>query len=127
MVADEAFGRQVPFACLGRIAGDFKEACGDRARDAIAHSLDRAFGPKLIGRHMERLRNQPRRHSKVSRVQQQVSEVKEIMMDNIEKVLDRRGEDRAAGGQDREPAVSGGQLPPHGAGAAPPDTPSGKT
>ena len=31
----------------------------------------------------------PGAHSKVSRVQQQVSEVKEIMMDNIEKVLDR--------------------------------------
>ena len=31
----------------------------------------------------------PDQISKVTRVQQQVSEVKEIMMDNIEKVLDR--------------------------------------
>ena len=84
VVADEEFGRQVPFACLERIAGDFKEAYGDRARDAIAHSLDRAFGPKL----QAPLSTAPTAASKVSRVQQQVSEVKEIMMDNIEKVLD---------------------------------------
>jgi vesicle-associated membrane protein 72 len=88
VVADEEFGRQVPFACLERIAGDFKEAYGDRARDAIAHSLDRAFGPKLRA-HLEHCTNNPGEASKVSRVQQQVSEVKEIMMDNIEKVLDR--------------------------------------
>ena len=38
---------------------------------------------------MEFCTNNPDQISKVTRVQQQVSEVKEIMMDNIEKVLDR--------------------------------------
>jgi vesicle-associated membrane protein 72 len=58
------------------------------ALDAIAHSLDRSFGPKLK-EHMEYCTANPEAISKVTRVQQQVSEVKEIMMDNIEKVLDR--------------------------------------
>ena len=60
----------------------------DRAETAIAHSLDKAFGPKLK-EHMEYCTKNPDKISKVSKVQQQVTEVKEIMMDNIEKVLDR--------------------------------------
>jgi hypothetical protein len=89
VVADEAFGRQVPFACLDQIAAEFTRAHGDAAAGAIAHSLDRAFGPRLK-ELMDACSADPHAAtSKVSRVQQQVSEVKEIMMDNIEKVLDR--------------------------------------
>ena len=43
VVADEAFGRQVPFSCLDAIAAEFAASYGERARDAIAHSLNRAF------------------------------------------------------------------------------------
>ena len=88
VVADEAFGRQVPFSCLDAIAAEFAASYGERARDAIAHSLNRSFAP-VLKQHMEAAGADPGAHSKVSRVQQQVSEVKEIMMDNIEKVLDR--------------------------------------
>uniref|UniRef100_A0A7R9TUL6 Uncharacterized protein n=1 Tax=Micromonas pusilla TaxID=38833 RepID=A0A7R9TUL6_MICPS len=88
VVADEEFGRQVPFACLERVKEEFKGTFADRAKDAIAHSLDRSFGPKLK-EHMDYCTANPDQISKVTRVQQQVSEVKEIMMDNIEKVLDR--------------------------------------
>ena len=88
VVADEAFGREVPFSCLDRIAAEFAASYGERARDAIAHSLNRSFAP-VLKQHMDAAGADPETHSKVSRVQQQVSEVKEIMMDNIEKVLDR--------------------------------------
>ncbi|MDC1215355.1 synaptobrevin family protein [bacterium] len=88
VVADEAFGRQAPFACLDKIAAEFTQNYGDRARDAIAHSLNRSFAP-VLKQQMDLVSNNPGEVSKVSRVQQQVSEVKEIMMDNIEKVLDR--------------------------------------
>lgn len=88
VVADEEFGRQIPFACLDRIRDEFKATYGGRVQDAIAHSLDRSFGPKLK-EHMDYCTQNPDKISKVTRVQQQVSEVKEIMMDNIEKVLDR--------------------------------------
>jgi hypothetical protein len=88
VVADEAFGRQVPFSVLDRIAAEFAASYGERARDAIAHSLNRSFAP-VLKQHMDAASNDAGEHSKVARVQQQVSEVKEIMMDNIEKVLDR--------------------------------------
>ena len=88
VVADEAYGRQIPFACLERIKDEFKSQYGGLATDAIAHSLDRSFGPKIKAQ-MEYCANNPQELTKVSRVQAQVSEVKNIMMDNIEKVLDR--------------------------------------
>jgi vesicle-associated membrane protein 72 len=87
-VADQAFGRQAPFACLDKIASDFSSSHGAAARDAIAHSLNRSFAP-VLRQHMEYVSHNSGEVDKVSKVQQQVSEVKEIMMDNIEKVLDR--------------------------------------
>ena len=66
-----------------------------------AHSLDRTFGPTLKKEMEETMAMEQLSggggggggaqtgSNKVASVQQQVSEVKEIMMDNIEKVLDR--------------------------------------
>ena len=88
MVADEAFGRQIPFTVLERIAEDFVKTHGAAAADALAHSLDRQFGPRLK-HHLEYAAEHPEELNKVSKVQKQVTEVKEIMMENIEKVLDR--------------------------------------
>ena len=90
VVADEAFGRQVPFSYLDAIATEFAASYGERARDAIAHSLNRStFAPSLRSDTWKPPEPTPGAHSRCPRVQQQVSEVKEIMMDNIEKVLDR--------------------------------------
>lgn len=47
VVADEAFGRQVPFAFLERISEDFLSSHANRSRSAVPHSLDRIYGPKL--------------------------------------------------------------------------------
>lgn len=55
---------------------------------AGAHALQQSFGPSLK-RHMQQAAERPEELSKVSKVQKQVSEVKNIMMDNIDKVLDR--------------------------------------
>mmetsp|Transcript_13599 Transcript_13599/g.49449 ORF Transcript_13599/g.49449 Transcript_13599/m.49449 type:complete len:223 (+) Transcript_13599:255-923(+) len=87
-VADEAFGRQVPFAVLERLKQDFETTCGAAAREAIAHSLQEQFGPRIRS-HLQFAQEHPEELDKVGRVQQQVSEVKTIMMDNIEKVLGR--------------------------------------
>jgi len=87
-VADEEYGRQIPFAFLERVKEDFSHGFADRARTAIAHSLNNSYGPRLQD-HMKFCTQNPEELSKVAKVQSQVSEVKEIMMDNIEKVLDR--------------------------------------
>jgi|TARA_B100001540_G_scaffold6259_2_gene5558 vesicle-associated membrane protein 72 len=88
VVADSEVGRHVPFACLDRIKGEFTRDHASEAQDAIAHSLNKSFAPRLK-EHLEFCSANPDSVSKVSQVQQQVSQVKEIMMDNIEKVLDR--------------------------------------
>lgn len=102
VVADDACGRQLPFQFLEKVKGIFAQKfAGSIGENANAHSLDRTFGPTLKKEMEETMaleqlsgggggaQNGAVGNTKVASVQQQVSEVKEIMMDNIEKVLDR--------------------------------------
>ncbi|XP_042482757.1 vesicle-associated membrane protein 727-like [Macadamia integrifolia] len=107
VVADEAVGRSMPFVFLERVKDDFKQRYGasignesthpladDDDDDlfeepfSIAYSLDREFGPRLKD-HMLYCVSHPEEISKLSKLKAQITEVKGIMMDNIEKVLDR--------------------------------------
>ncbi|KAG9146589.1 hypothetical protein Leryth_014606 [Lithospermum erythrorhizon] len=106
VVADESMGRNVPFVFLERVKEDFKKLYGPSIRNdgphpladgedddliedrySIAYNLDREFGPKLK-EHMQYCLSHPEEMSKLSKLAQ-VTEVKGIMMDNIEKVLGR--------------------------------------
>ena len=133
VVADEAFGRQIPFAYLDKIKEEFQHKYAERARTALAHSLDKTFGwvsgllawptfsktrSYLLVLCRPRLKEQmdycmahPEELTKVAAVQKkvcpvrlqrawllysveqkkhlQVDEVKNIMVDNIERVLER--------------------------------------
>ncbi|GJX08311.1 vesicle-associated membrane protein 727 [Tanacetum coccineum] len=101
VVADESAGRSVPFVFLERVKDDFKKRYGasigsdhplaDDSDDdlfedrfSIAYNLDREFGPK-IKEHMDYCLNHPDEMSKLSKLKAQITEVKGIMMDNIEK------------------------------------------
>jgi vesicle-associated membrane protein 72 len=108
VVADETLGRSVPFVFLEKVKDDFKQRYGASIKSdeshplvdddddddlfedrfSIAYNLDREFGPKLK-EHMEYCMNHPDEISKLSKLKAQITEVKGIMMDNIEKVLDR--------------------------------------
>ncbi|KAL2549081.1 Vesicle-associated membrane protein [Forsythia ovata] len=109
VVADESMGRSVPFVFLEKVKDDFKQRYGDSIKSndqhpladddyddddlfedrfSIAYNLDREFGPRLK-EHMQYCMNHPEEISKLSRLKAQITEVKGIMMDNIEKVLDR--------------------------------------
>mmetsp|Transcript_19649 Transcript_19649/g.59428 ORF Transcript_19649/g.59428 Transcript_19649/m.59428 type:complete len:220 (+) Transcript_19649:184-843(+) len=87
-VADEDFGRQIPFAFLERVQTEWKEKLADKARTATAHSLDKTFGPRLKF-HMEYCQAHPEELTKVASVQKKVADVQNIMMKNIENVLER--------------------------------------
>lgn len=88
-VADEEFGRQIPFTFLERVKDDFRHRYqGGRANLAVAGSLNAEFAPRLK-EHMEYVVAHPEEMQKISRIKSQVAEVKGIMMVNIEKVLDR--------------------------------------
>ncbi|EEF46598.1 vesicle-associated membrane protein 727 [Ricinus communis] len=107
VVADESTGRSVPFVFLERVKDDFKQRYGAGInneahpladddddddlfadRFSIAYNLDRDFGPRLK-EHMQYCMSHPEEISKLSKLKAQITEVKGIMMDNIEKVLDR--------------------------------------
>ncbi|GER55107.1 vesicle-associated membrane protein [Striga asiatica] len=89
VVAVESVGRQIPIAFLERIKEDFtKKYTGGKAATAVANSLNREFGPKLK-EQMQYCADHPEEVSKLAKVKAQVSEVKGVMMENIEKVLDR--------------------------------------
>ncbi|XP_024167523.1 vesicle-associated membrane protein 721 isoform X1 [Rosa chinensis] len=89
VVAVEALGRQVPIAFLERIKEDFTNRYGGgKAATAVANSLNKEFGSKLK-EHMQYCVDHPEEISKLAKVKAQVSEVKGVMMENIEKVLDR--------------------------------------
>ncbi|XP_047323996.1 vesicle-associated membrane protein 727-like [Impatiens glandulifera] len=110
VVADESVGRSVPYVFLERLKDDFMQRYADSIKDdglhplededddedddlfgdrfSIAYNLDREFGPR-IKEHMQYCMNHPDEMSKLSKLKAQITEVKGVMMDNIEKVLDR--------------------------------------
>ncbi|BBG92323.1 vesicle-associated membrane protein 726, partial [Prunus dulcis] len=89
VVASESAGRQIPIAYLERVKDDFnKRYAGGKAGTAVANGLNREFGPKLKD-HMKYCVDHPEEINKLAKVKAQVTEVKGVMMDNIEKVLDR--------------------------------------
>ncbi|KAK8980532.1 hypothetical protein V6N11_081997 [Hibiscus sabdariffa] len=89
VVALESAGRQIPIAFLERVNEDFSRRYGGgKAANATAKSLNREFRSKLK-EHMQFCVEHPEEISRLAKVKAQVSEVKGVMMENIEKVLDR--------------------------------------
>ncbi|XP_073047571.1 putative vesicle-associated membrane protein 726 [Primulina eburnea] len=89
VVAVESAGRQIPMAFLERVKDDFsKRYGGGKASTTGANGLKREFGPKLK-EHMQYCVDHPEEISKLAKVKDQISQVKGVMMENIEKVLDR--------------------------------------
>ncbi|XP_047332111.1 putative vesicle-associated membrane protein 726 [Impatiens glandulifera] len=89
VVAVDSAGRQLPIAFLDRVKDDFtKKYGGGKAATAVAKSLNKEFGSKIKG-HMQYCVEHPEEMNKLAKVQAQVTEVKGVMMQNIEKVLDR--------------------------------------
>ncbi|KAL0456820.1 UNVERIFIED_CONTAM: Vesicle-associated membrane protein [Sesamum latifolium] len=89
VVATESAGRQLPIAFLERIKDEFnKKYSGGKKATGGANSLKKEFGPKLR-EQMQYCSDNPEEINKLAKVKAQVSEVKGVMMENIEKVLDR--------------------------------------
>mmetsp|Transcript_21381 Transcript_21381/g.38196 ORF Transcript_21381/g.38196 Transcript_21381/m.38196 type:complete len:90 (+) Transcript_21381:268-537(+) len=71
VVADEAFGRQIPFSFLDRVRDEFDERFKEKGLKASAHSLDRSFGPRLKA-HMEYCMAHPEELTKIAGIQKKV-------------------------------------------------------
>ncbi|KAL5067023.1 hypothetical protein RYX36_017910 [Vicia faba] len=85
VVAVESAGRQIPIAYLERVKEEFsKKYGGGKAATASANSLNKEYGPKLK-QQMQYCIDHPEEINKLAKVKAQVSEVKGVMMENIEK------------------------------------------
>ncbi|XP_051128119.1 vesicle-associated membrane protein 724-like [Andrographis paniculata] len=85
----ESVGNQIAMACLERIKGEFnKRYGGGKADSAIAKSLTAEFSP-VMKEQMQYTLDHGHEIEKLARVQAQVSEVKSIMLHNIDKTIER--------------------------------------
>ncbi|KAK3124888.1 hypothetical protein QOZ80_7BG0595550 [Eleusine coracana subsp. coracana] len=89
VVAKESVPKNVSVAFLERLKDDFmKRYGGGKADTAFAKSLNKEYGP-VIKQHMQYVLDHSDEIDKTLKVQAQVSEVKSIMLQNIEKSMDR--------------------------------------
>lgn len=70
-VAEESYGRTIPFGFLQRVSEEFQKKHGASAITAPEGSLDRVFGPSMKA-HMEYCQEHPEEISKIASVQRKV-------------------------------------------------------
>ncbi|KAF7146354.1 hypothetical protein RHMOL_Rhmol04G0355700 [Rhododendron molle] len=89
VVAKDSVGKQISIAFLERMRADFKKRYGGgKADTAVAKSLNKEFGP-IMKEHMQYIIDHAEEIEKLLKVKAQVSEVKSIMLENIDKAIDR--------------------------------------
>ncbi|KAK7264632.1 hypothetical protein RJT34_32241 [Clitoria ternatea] len=88
-VAKESVSKQISIAFLERLKADFKKRYGGGKSDtAVAKNLNKEFGP-VMKEHVKYIIEHAEEMEKLIKVKAQVSEVKSIMLENIDKALDR--------------------------------------
>lgn len=70
-VAEESYGRTIPFGFLQRVSEEFQKKHGATAITGAEGSLDRVFGPSMKA-HMEYCQEHPEEISKIASVQRKV-------------------------------------------------------
>ncbi|CAH9071779.1 unnamed protein product [Cuscuta europaea] len=89
VVAKDSVGKQISIAFLERLKADFKKRYGGgKADTAVAKSLNQEFGP-CMKEHMKHIIDHADEIEKLLKVKAQVSEVKSIMLENIDKAIER--------------------------------------
>ncbi|XP_042378621.1 vesicle-associated membrane protein 714-like [Zingiber officinale] len=86
-MANETFGRRIPFMYLEDIHMRFMRNYGKVAHSALAYSMNDEFS-RVLHQQMEFFSSNPSSDT-LNRVRGEVSEIHTIMVDNIEKILDR--------------------------------------
>ncbi|KAK4372583.1 hypothetical protein RND71_007967 [Anisodus tanguticus] len=89
VVSKESVGKQISIAFLERVRADFKKRYGGgKADTAVAKSLNKEFGP-IMKEHMRYIIDHTDEIEKLLKVKAQVSEFKSIMLENIDKTIER--------------------------------------
>ncbi|KAJ1533013.1 hypothetical protein HK405_000743 [Cladochytrium tenue] len=85
-LAEDTFGRRIPFAFLDDVAAKFEGIYGPRAQTAIAYGLQEFA--KYLATQMEYFSSNPAA-DRFRQVQGDLDHVKDVMVANIERVLER--------------------------------------
>ena len=85
-MAEQAAKRRVPFAFLMDIKNRWRSTFGDSGQTAVAFAMQQEFSKTLQSQmdYFNEVKN-----DEMDRVQVQLDEVKQVMVENISKVLDR--------------------------------------
>ncbi|CAD5184519.1 unnamed protein product [Musa acuminata subsp. malaccensis] len=86
-MANDTFGRRVPFLYLEDIHMRFMKNYGRVAHSALAYAMNDEFS-RVLHQQMEFFSSNPSADT-LNRVRGEVSEIHTIMVDNVEKILDR--------------------------------------
>ena len=86
-MADKDSKRRIPFAYLSDIKSRFEEMYGDTIKTAVENNMNEEFS-KIMEKRMDFYNNDPSADT-ITHVRGQIKEVKEVMVDNIDKVLGR--------------------------------------
>jgi len=86
-IADENFGRRIPFAYLDDIRERFKSQYRERAKATIPMAMQSDFSRVLL-KQMEFYSNNTNA-DRILQLRKDLSDVKDIMVSNIDKIIDR--------------------------------------
>lgn len=102
-MADAQFGRRLPYAFLEDAAARFAKSYPRTAHTALAYAMNDEFA-RVLAQQMEYFSTNPGADA-INRVKGEITEVKQVMVESIEKVLERGDRlellvDKTAGLQD---------------------------
>lgn len=86
-MANDTFGRRIPFSYLEDIHMRFMKNYGRIAHSALAYAMNDEFS-RVLHQQMEYFSSNPSADT-LNRVRGEVSEIHTIMVENIDKILDR--------------------------------------
>jgi len=86
-IADEGFGKRIPFTFLDDIRGRFKTTYRERARTTIPHAMQADFG-RILQKQMEYYSTDDNADH-INQVKKELEDVKEILISNIDKIIER--------------------------------------
>ncbi|KAG6658633.1 vesicle-associated membrane protein 711-like [Carya illinoinensis] len=86
-MADDAFGRRIPFAFLEDIHQKFVKTYGRAILSAPFYAMNEEFS-RILSQEMDRYSNDANA-DRLNRLKGEMSQVRSVMIDNIEKVLEK--------------------------------------
>lgn len=86
-MADDSFGRRIPFAFLEEIHTRFMKSYGRTAQTALAYAMNDEFS-RVLSQQLDYFSNDPKADN-INRMKGEISQVRNVMIQNIDKVLER--------------------------------------